>query len=194
MLASVGVAMAEGEKRVDSDSEVEALGIMVSAAERCVYYPEKKKDRLRKRMEALLAAAATGWVDRAEVESVAGKLKWVAHVAPSLQPRLTSAFAMAHARGRPAKVRPSAAFLCDQDHILRALDTLPRLFGRRCGWGRGQWLEKRNWMWVMPHWSPCSHPHRQQMQRCQEDEPRDALTVIVFLQVSGLGVIGRDYV
>jgi len=77
-------------------------------------------------MEALLAAAATGWVDRAEVESVAGKLKWVAHVAPSLQPRLTSAFAMAHARGRPAKVRPSAAFLCDMDHILRALDTLPR--------------------------------------------------------------------
>ena len=62
VLASVGVAMAEGEKRVDSDSEVEALGIMVSAAERCVYYPDKKKDRLRQRMVVLLEQAKTGWV------------------------------------------------------------------------------------------------------------------------------------
>jgi len=126
-LAEAGVAMAEGEKRVDSADEVEALGVMVSAAEECVYYPEKKKERLRQRMEALLAvAAAGGRVSRAEVESVAGKQKWVAHIAPSLQPRLTSAFAMAHAKGRPATVVPSVAFIDDQNHILAALDTLPR--------------------------------------------------------------------
>ena len=37
-MQEVGVVMAEGEKRVDSELEVEALGIAVSAAEDCVYY------------------------------------------------------------------------------------------------------------------------------------------------------------
>ena len=127
VMAEVGVEMDTGEKMVNSPDEVEALGIMVSAAEGCVYYPEGKKQRLRERIEAVLAAAAAGkHIPRTELESIAGKLKWVAHVAPSLQPKLTSAFAMLRAPGRPASLVASRKFVADQQAILDALDTLPR--------------------------------------------------------------------
>ena len=126
VMQEVGVVMAEGEKRVDSELEVEALGIAVSAAEDCVYYPEKKRLRLEARIKGILEQATSGWVPRAAVESLVGKEKWVAHVAPSLQPKLASAYAMAHARGAPLNVVPSVAFLADQRAILEALPTLPR--------------------------------------------------------------------
>jgi hypothetical protein len=128
VMREAGVEMAVGEKREESEEELEALGIMVSLAERCVYYPEAKRLRVQGRIERLLGRAEAGeTLERAQVESLMGKLKWVAHVAPSLAPRLTSGFAMAHARGRPARVRASAAFVADMHAIQAELAHLPRV-------------------------------------------------------------------
>ena len=127
VMAEAGVAMAEGEKRVNSSDDVEALGIGINAAQGFVYYPDKKRVRLEQRIAALLEQAGSGKaVSRADVESLMGKEKWVAHIAPSLQPRLRSACAMVHARGRPSHVVASADFIEDQKAILAALPNLPR--------------------------------------------------------------------
>ena len=128
VMAEAGVEMAEGEKKEESTEEIEALGVMVSVAEECVYYPEKKRQRVKGRIDRLLGQAAGGaMLVRAEVESLMGKLKWVAHVAPSLSPRLRSGFAMAHARGRPHRVRASAAFVEDMGVVREGLASLPRV-------------------------------------------------------------------
>ena len=127
VMTEAGIAMAEDKKEA-SEAEIEALGVMVSAAEGCVYYPDSKRERLEAIMDRVLEEAAAGRaLARTEIESLMGKLKWVAHIAPSLAPRLASGFAMAHARGRPPRVRASAAFVADQQLIRGRLASLPRL-------------------------------------------------------------------
>ena len=128
VMVEAGVEMAEGEKREESQVEMEALGVVVSAAEECVYYPDKKRERVERIIDHMLNRAAAGqMVERRQVESLMGKLKWVAHVAPTLAPRLASGFAMARARGRPAKVRPSAQFVADMRAVRGELGSLPRI-------------------------------------------------------------------
>jgi hypothetical protein len=128
VMAEAGVELAEGEKREESTEEIEALGVMVSVAEECVYYPEEKRRRVEGRIDRLLGEAAAGrMVERAQVESLMGKPKWVAHVAPSMAPRLRSGFAMAHARGRPHMVRVSTQFVADQQVIRAEMGRLPRV-------------------------------------------------------------------
>ena len=126
VMAEAGVEMATGDKYVNSPDDVEALGIGVSAKHGYVYYPDKKRVRLEARIGALLERAAQGkMLARADIESLVGKENWVAHIAPVLQPLLRSAFAMAHARGRPQYVAASPQFVLDQRRILEALPDLP---------------------------------------------------------------------
>ena len=128
VMVEAGVEMAEGKKREESEVEMEALGVVVSVAEECVYYPEGKRLRVERIIDGMLAAAAEGrMVERRQVESLMGKLKWVAHVAPTLAPRLASGFAMARAKGRPALVRPSARFVADMTAVRGELGSLPRI-------------------------------------------------------------------
>jgi hypothetical protein len=128
VMAEAGVELAEGEKREESMVELEALGVMVSVVESCVYYPAGKQRRVEGVIDRLLREAAAGrMVERTQVESLMGKLKWVAHVVPSMAPRLRSGFAMAHARGRPRFVRASADFVADQQAIRAEMGHLPRV-------------------------------------------------------------------
>lgn len=138
VMAEAGVAMATGAKCLNSESEVEALGIMVSVEEGAVYYPTKKRERLEALIDSVLelAAAPPGSVPLAAVESLIGKEKWVAHVAPALGPHLASAYALAAGRSgaqrsadrrrADAPLTASAAFVADQREIRRTLASQPR--------------------------------------------------------------------
>ena len=131
VMATAGVEMAEGAKCVNAEDEVEALGVMVSAAEGVVYYPEKKRLRLEELIDDTVALALVGPVPRARIESLVGKEKWVAHVAPALGPHLTSAYAaLQHATSRgllAVSVGDEAgSFVTHQREIRRTLASQPR--------------------------------------------------------------------
>jgi len=52
VMVEAGVEMAEGKKREESEVEMEALGVVVSVAEECVYYPEGKRLRVERIIDA----------------------------------------------------------------------------------------------------------------------------------------------
>lgn len=128
VMDEAGIEMAGGDKRYESPHEIEALGVWVDVVDGSVSYPEAKRLRLTEFIQGLLDQASGGKpLQRAAVESLLGKEKWVAHVAPGLSSHLTSGFSLAHARGRPPTVVASESFLHDQRDILASLPSLPRL-------------------------------------------------------------------
>ena len=63
-------------------------------------------------------------LDRSIVESLVGKEKWLAHVAPQLNRHLSSAYALLRSRGSSRRVTPGSAFVSAQRAIAEAIPTL----------------------------------------------------------------------
>ena len=127
-----GVPDPDSRKRVDSELGIQALGIDVDFRDCVLRYPPEKAPRLRARIDAAIADAHTGSIERADVSALIGKEKWVAHVALSLNPLLASGYGMAACAGRRRgaasrrdRVAPSSNFIADQTRIRAALEHLP---------------------------------------------------------------------
>ena len=127
-MEEAGIAMAGGKKKVESEGEVEGLGVCVCPARWAAFYPPEKAVRLKAFMEAVIArAVGDGLVSKLEVESLVGVQKWVAQVAPQVAPLLASGYKVAYAKSAAEKVSPSATFVADQRKVLQILESKPEV-------------------------------------------------------------------
>lgn len=121
-----GIELAEGDKRANEPHTIEALGVEINLPLDKVSLPQSKADRIMA-LSARLCASDTHAIERKQVETLISKQKWLAHVAPEVNPMLASGFAMAAAKGRPPHVTASAQFKADQANIRAILLTSPSI-------------------------------------------------------------------
>ena len=127
-MEEAGIAMAGGAKRVESEGAVEGLGIEACPLTWEAYYPADKAARLKLFIQAILDEGATlAAVSRPAVQALIGKEKWVAGVAPQVNPLLASGYRLINAACPLEHVPVSDAFIRDQQKILEIIDSDPRV-------------------------------------------------------------------
>ena len=127
-MVEAGILMAEGEKAEDSLVCIEGLGIYINIPSRSASLTSAKKTRIKDTAVKLLngcGVSGCGQTERDEVESLVGKEKWLAHVAPQINSHLTSAYKLAHAPGKSKRVTANPRFVQDQQTIIHMIPALP---------------------------------------------------------------------
>ena len=124
-MSDADILMAEGSKAVDSTVGMEALGVWIDVVNMTASLTQERKAAIAKVAgDVLTRADNEGEIPRRAVESLVGKQKWLAHVAPQVNRMLASAYALVHAPGHSPQVTPSKRFLADQNAILELIPNL----------------------------------------------------------------------
>ena len=120
-----GILLAQGRKKEDSLVGMEALGVYIDLVFMTAYLTRERKEALSNQTSLTLSnCIETGQVKRKDVESLVGKQKWLAHVAPELNKLLSSSYAIIHAPGKSPFVKASERFKSDQEKIVASIPHL----------------------------------------------------------------------
>ena len=131
-MAEAGIALAPEPKSADTTGEVEGLGVCVDAVGGTASYPVSKAERLRQFILQVIAdcdeeGEGGGKVSKDSLESLVGKEKWLAHLAPQVARHLASAHSVVRSPCPVDRVKPPKDLAADQRLVLQVLDSDPHV-------------------------------------------------------------------
>jgi hypothetical protein len=122
------MTMDHADKRITTDSWMEALGVEGSVSHRRMRYPARKRPGMIATIDATLREqAANKCVRRDDLHTLVSQEKWLAHVALEVNSYLAASWAVVRSPGSSNYVTMSAKSIEDQTLIKAILETKPTM-------------------------------------------------------------------